>query len=65
MTVTLKEFYAEVAGKADTEGTKINAAETSRVLSEAFLILQQMDPAQALDLILKGLAGAKKKLAKG
>lgn len=63
--MTLKEFYAEVAAKADTEKTKISAAETSRVLSEAFLILQKQDPADALDLILKGLAGAKKKLAKG
>lgn len=31
-----KELYAGVAARVDTRGTKINAAETSRVMSELF-----------------------------
>lgn len=31
-----KELYASVAKRVDTEGTKINVAETSRVVSEMF-----------------------------
>lgn len=31
-----KELYAGVAARVDTRGTKINAAETSRVVSELF-----------------------------
>ena len=31
-----KELYAGVAARTDTKGTKINAAETSRVMSELF-----------------------------
>lgn len=31
-----KELYAGVAARTDTAGTKINAAETSRVVSELF-----------------------------
>ena len=31
-----KELYAGVAARTDTAGTKINAAETSRVASELF-----------------------------
>ena len=31
-----KELYAGVAARVDTQGTKINAAETSRVAAELF-----------------------------
>lgn len=31
-----KELYAGVAARTDTAGTKINASETSRVVSELF-----------------------------
>lgn len=59
--MTLSEFYDEVARRADTDKTKINAAETKRVLSEGFKVLYSLDPATAAELIAKGLAGAKKK----
>ncbi|MEY4567236.1 MAG: hypothetical protein RLY14_2206, partial [Planctomycetota bacterium] len=46
----------------DTAGTKINAAETKRVLSEAFALLAKLDAADASDTIAKGLAAGKKKI---
>jgi hypothetical protein len=61
--MTLNEFYDEVARKADTDKTKISAAETKRVLSEAFKVLAPLDSATVVELIAKGLATAKKKLA--
>lgn len=60
----LNEFYKEVAKRADTEGTAISAAETSRVLSEAFLLLNAQSAAVASDLVAKGIATAAKKAAK-
>ncbi len=60
--MTLNEFYDEVSRKADTDKTKISAAETKRVLSEAFKVLAPLDAATVTDLIAKGLAIAKKKL---
>lgn len=62
--MTLNDFYNEVSRRADTAGTKINVADTKRVLSEAFLVLQAMNPADALDVITKGLGNAKKKSEK-
>lgn len=62
--MTLNEFYDEVARKADTDKTKISAAETKRVLSEAFKVLVALDAATVAELISKGLATAKKKAAK-
>lgn len=59
--MTLSEFYNEVSRRTDTAGTAINIAETKRVLSEAFLLLQSYDAATVLDLIAKGLAAARKK----
>lgn len=59
--MTLSEFYDEVSRNADTAGTKINVAETKRVLSEAFKVLYGLDAALAADLVAKGLAAAKKK----
>ncbi|XZE55898.1 hypothetical protein SH139x_001947 [Planctomycetaceae bacterium SH139] len=58
----LTEFYNEVAKRADTDKTAINVADTKRVLSEAFLLLAQMDAADLSDTIAKGVAQAKKKL---
>lgn len=60
----LTDFYNQVAGKVDTETTKINVAETKRVLAIAFEMLEQMDPAEMADTISKGLAQAKKKRTK-
>lgn len=61
--MTLNEFYDEVARKADTDKTKISAAETKRVLSEAFKVLAPLDATTVTELIAKGLSTAKKKLA--
>ena len=58
----LSDFYNEVARLVDTDKTAINAAETKRVLSEAFLVLAAMDAAEFADTVSKGLATAKKKL---
>jgi len=62
--VKLTDFYTEVAGRVDTAKTQINAAETRRVLSEAFMVLHQLPAAEAADLFAKGLAQAAKKSAK-
>jgi hypothetical protein len=53
--MTLNEFYDEVTRHTDTEKTKIGAAETKRVLSEAFKILAAQDAATVLDLVSKGV----------
>lgn len=60
----LTDFYNQVAGLVDTDTTKINVAETKRVLAIAFGVLEQMDAAEMADTIAKGLAQAKKKMAK-
>lgn len=60
----LTDFYTEVAGRVDTEKTQINAAETRRVLSEAFLVLAALPAAEAVDVVAKGLTTAAKKAAK-
>ncbi len=57
----ITDFYNEVSRRADTEKTKIGAAETKRVLSEAFQVLAKMDAAELADTLAKGLAVAKKK----
>jgi hypothetical protein len=59
--MNLSQFYDEVARRADTDKTKINAAETKRVLSEAFKVLAHMDSATMLEILAKGVANAKKK----
>jgi len=59
--MTLSDFYNEVARNADTDKTKIGAAETKRVLSEAFKILATLSAADATEVIAKGLQTAVKK----
>jgi hypothetical protein len=59
--MTLTDFYNEVARQADTDTLKIGAADTKRVLAVAFSVLQKMDPADATEMLAKGLAAAKKK----
>jgi hypothetical protein len=58
--VTLNDFYNQVSRKVDTKGTKINAAETRRVLAVGFALLSKQKPAVAADIIAKGLAAASK-----
>ena len=62
--MTLADFYNAVAAVADTDKTKIGAAETKRVLSEAFIILAAMPTADAFDVVTKGVLNAAKKAAK-
>ena len=57
----LTDFYNEVAKRTDTAKTSINVADTKRVLSEAFLVLSKMDPADLCDTLTKGLTQAQKK----
>ena len=54
--------YNEVSSKVDTEKTQINAAETKRVLLEAFKVLAGMPTAEAFDIISKSISNAAKKL---
>ena len=60
--MTLNELYDEVSRRTDTDKTKINVAETKRVLSEVFKVLAALDAASCADLLAKGLTTAKKKL---
>ncbi len=60
----LADFYNHVAGLTDTDTTKINVAETKRVLAIAFQELEKLDAAELADTIAKGLAQAKKKRTK-
>lgn len=60
----LNDFYNEVSRRVDTGKTSISAAETKRVLSEAFLVLAGMDATELADTVSKGLTTAKKKLTK-
>lgn len=62
--VKLKDVYAEVSRRADTAGTKINAAETSRVLAKFFDVLSEYKPAQAVQIVADGLKAAQKRKAK-
>ena len=59
--MNLSQFYDEVARRADTAKTKIGAAETKRVLSEAFKVLAALDAVNFADVIAKGVLNAKKK----
>ncbi len=60
----LTELYQDVSRKADTEKVQINAADVSRVLAVLFDTLIELDPAECLDVVAKGLASAKKRLSK-
>jgi hypothetical protein len=57
-SVTLNDIYNQVAARADTAGTKINVADTKRVLACFFDVLEDYKPAEAFDFIAKGLKRA-------
>ena len=59
----LTDFCNEVAKRTDTAKTSIDVADTKRVLSEAFVVLSKMDPADLCETLAKGLAQAQKKNA--
>jgi hypothetical protein len=63
-TMKLSDFYNDVSRRVDTGKTAISVAETKRVLSEAFMVLEKMDASDMADTIAKGLATAKKKRTK-
>lgn len=54
-TIKKRDIYAEVAGRVDTLGTKINAAETSRVISVFFESLTEYGELEAMEFVLKEL----------
>jgi len=51
----LQDYYIEVARRADTAGTKISAADASRVLAIGFEVLAEQDSPTAFELVGKGL----------
>lgn len=63
MNMTLNEAYAEVARRADTAKTKINAAEVSRVLACFFEVMNELDPCCAMAVLERGFRVAEKKKA--
>lgn len=54
----LNAIYDEVAARADTAGVQINAAEARRVLACFFDLLEDYKPAEAFEIIAKGLSRA-------
>ena len=61
-----RELYASVARMVDTEGTKINAAETSRVIKEFFNVLvieNEFQMIDAVDFCVKEIKQAQKRTA--
>ncbi|TWT80174.1 hypothetical protein CA13_15870 [Planctomycetes bacterium CA13] len=57
-SLTLNDIYDQVSRKADTQGVKINVAETKRVLACFFDALEDYRSADAFDFIAKGLKRA-------
>lgn len=57
-TSNLSDIYDQVARKADTEGLKLNVAQTKRVLACFFDVLEECKPADAFDFVAKGLKRA-------
>jgi hypothetical protein len=62
--MTLTEMYNEVSRRADTAGTKINVAETKRVLSEMFGVLNELEADEAVAVVAAGLRVNRKKKGK-
>ena len=62
--MTLTELYNEVSRRADTTGTKINVAETKRVLSEMFGVLSELNTDEAVAVVAAGLKRNREKKAK-
>jgi len=58
------DFYNAVARKADTDTTKINAAEVRRVLATAFEELSSLPAAEAMDVVAKAMVSAAKRKKK-
>lgn len=59
----ISDFQNEVARRADTANTKINVAETKRVLGQAFAVLAELPVEDAFDLVSKSINAAAKRRA--
>ena len=57
-SISLNTIYDQVAARADTQGVKLNVAETKRVLACFFDVLEDYKPAEAFDFVAKGLKRA-------
>ena len=57
----LSDLYNEVSRRTDTDGTKINVAETARCCASLFSVLAECEVDDALRLIARGLEVAKGK----
>jgi hypothetical protein len=62
--MTLNQVYAEVARRADTDKTKINAAEVSRALACFFTVVNELEPCCAMGILERGFRVAEQKKAK-
>ncbi len=60
---SLNDIYNKVAAKSDTEGVKINVAETKRLIACFFDVLEDLSANDAFDIVAKGLkrAGARRR----
>ena len=56
--LNLNDIYNQVSRNADTQGVKINVAETRRVLACFFDALEDYQAAEAFDFVAKGLKRA-------
>lgn len=63
MAVNLSDFYNKVSRGVDTKGTKINVAETKRVIASFFTELSKLKIEEAMAIQSKGIAIARKKAA--
>lgn len=59
----LKDLHTAVQRRADTAGTKIGAADVSRVISETFCVLAGLCPHELADVLCRGLTQAAKRTA--
>lgn len=62
--MNLKKLYDRVSRKTDTCGTKINVAETSRVLACYFDELSRLSPKDVAEIQARGLSLAEKRRKK-
>ena len=63
--MNLSQFYNRVSRRTDTCGTKINVAETKRVLACCFDELSRLSPKDVAEIQARGLALADKRRIKG
>lgn len=57
----LNDLYAEISRRTDTDGTKINVAETSRCCASLFSVLAELPTETVLQLVGRGIEVARGK----